>query len=162
MEKIVVRQSPAILVFKLIMAIVVTDLILFLASVISDLTLRNNNTLVANFMEYDTVILLIIIILQVIISLLILWDWYGHYYKIEDNQVIWHRGLILSRETIFVINQGMDLVAEQGYWEKILEYGNIRVKLNSKEQFVIMGISNPKYLLKILQDCQQRSGEGVR
>ena len=154
-----VRQSPAVLVSRLIMVVVVSNLVLFFSSVVTDLVLKNDRIIFLNFIEYDTLVLLLLLIFQLIVSLFVCLAWYRNYYKIENNQIIWHRGIIFSRETIFVINQRMEFSVEEGFWEKLLDYGSIKIKLDAKEQFVILAVSNPRYLLGKLQECQQQNEE---
>ncbi len=159
MEKILVRQSPVVLVLRLIMNMIVTDLTLFFSSVVTDVLLKGDRIVFWSFMEYDTFILLILLLVQVLIAVYIMWDWYANYYRVIDNQIIWHRGIILQRDTVFVINQRMELVIEEGFWHKLLDFGSIKVKLDSKDQFVIASVQSPRLLLNVIQKSQQRVEE---
>ncbi|MFZ5392205.1 MAG: PH domain-containing protein [Patescibacteria group bacterium] len=155
MEKILVRQSAAVLVSRIIMVVVVSNLMLFFSSVITDLALKDNRIIFLNFIEYDTLVLFLLLIFQLIVSLFVCLAWYRNFYKVDNGQIIWHRGIVFPKETIFVINQRMEFSVEEGFWEKLLDYGSIKIKLDAKEQFVILAVSNPRYLLGKLQECQQ-------
>ncbi len=156
MEKSVVRQSPAVLVSRLIMVVIVSNLMLFFSSVVTDLVLKGDRIVFFDFIEYDTLVLLLLLIFQLIVALIVCLAWYRNYYKLESNQIIWHRGIIFPRETIFVINQRMEFSVEEGFWEKLLDYGSIKIKLDAKDQFVILAIASPRYFLKKLQESQQQ------
>ncbi len=150
---VVVKQHPLAYVIKFIIFNVIYFFLLGAAAGI------------LNFLEIDpdfinsltSTIIVVTVILEIIVAIYAFLQWKSIYYVIKDRSIVSKFGVFFTREKIFIPEDVLEIILEQGLLAKIFNYGTIIFKNKILDENVYMkNIRSPWKHLKI---CRQITRE---
>ena len=149
---ITLRQTPVLLILKLIIVFLLFDLAFLAVAFISDSVESFNNGVAWNVIAYDTLSYVVLIVLQIGIALLLMTIWYRETFSAQQGFLVHRKGLILTYEKSFNLSSMRSVTHSQTLFGKLFQYGTITLNpLNQSEKFQLPGIPEPELFIRLLE-----------
>lgn len=151
-SRITIYTSPIILVFRLLLILLFSDLIFFSALSCSEASCFEKT--LSFLSPYEGYFFLTLTLFQVSLSLFAFFKWITDYYVVEGEILTHRQGILFPQYQEFILKEVETISFSRGFWGTLLHFG--RVHLNfANESYTLKRIPNVKTFTILLH---QRKG----
>jgi uncharacterized membrane protein YdbT with pleckstrin-like domain len=158
------RGSTFLLVFKVITIIVLATILqLFIRLPI--LFLDFNKETILQLYSFNTSLVLLLSVLEIISIVLTMLNWINEYYEIIPGKIIHRKGVFFTKQEIFACHHVESIELLQGFMGKLFNYGSLDLFSPTLEKKIFLyNINNPdkytKSIERILDQDLDNTGKG--
>jgi len=147
-----IKQSSVMLAFLLFVLMFIFDLAYVLVAALGDTLGTSNGIVLFNLVQFDTIILVTLIFIQIIIALIIVVRWHNDYWIYEKNKLTHFYGFTGKREIEYLLKNVISITYEQSIFGRIFDYGDVMINdYFTKKVIIISGASSPVDLVRQLE-----------
>lgn len=156
---VIIKQSPLILVKRIIAAELSVSILLFSVSFFTNYEALYTETLGTIFHRYDIFLFLVSSAIQLVLTLGILFVWQDEEYRIKEKEIVYRGGFFFRRREKSVLLKNISSVDySRSMLELILGYGTIIIhSVGSEKPFVIRNIETSEIYADIIKDAVDQS-----
>jgi len=129
-----IKQSPILLVMRIIVLFVFFNCAYLGIAFASDYYEGFNSELVFNVIAYDTMVIFLVMVFQVILTLYLFLKWFSESYTLKEGYIIHRWGILLIRERRFKLDNVESITYVQSILGRIFQYGTIQIRYPSDER----------------------------
>lgn len=150
-RKIVLKESTALIVARLVITEAIFGLLFFLISILFYYLSSYINTVFLSSLYL--IILAGGLLINVAVAISIVLKWNSEYTEVSGDGVVKHSGILHRKEQKYACNFIEGAKLDQSFLGLLLNYGTIELYDPAlKEQVYLLNIANPKSSSKIIQD----------
>lgn len=144
---IITRQSPMILLLKVIFCVCIFNTI-YLGFV---LFLPLPEIIQLTTLNEEVAVFLIIFLIEMITFCVLIIFWYSRFVVVDDHFLLYKKGLILTKEARYKLDTINHMGIEQGLIGKIFRHGDVRISHSSNEEVMLRSIPYPEQLIFLIE-----------
>jgi membrane protein YdbS with pleckstrin-like domain len=165
-QQSVVKKSPVVIVKNFIVLQMAAIAVFFLSGVLIDYGDIYDHLPLSDSLSFHIVEAIGIFSLETLLIFYIFFRWYKDYYEIQNNRIIYSRGILYRRKTVIPLNSISSISYRQGPLGRLTRYGNIELRESaSGSNFVMDHIPEPQdyveSLVKIRDSARDIRGEAL-
>lgn len=110
--------------------------------------------------SFDTLLIVLLAVLEVCIVVLVTLNWVNEYYEITPGEIIHNKGLFFTKKTIYTCEHVQSTVLEQVLIGKIFKFGTICLYSPALDEKIFLhNISHPEKNMHLIQDILNQSSK---
>lgn len=157
---IIIKQSPLVLIRRIIEVEVIATLFLFSISFFANYEQLYRASFVNSLIRYDIFLFIIGAIMQLGITVLTFFVWNAEEYRIKETEIIHRSGIFFTKERSILLKNVTMVEYKKSFLEFLLSYGTISVKTSSSEKaFVIQSVEAAEIYTNIIKDVVNKTDE---
>lgn len=150
---IIIKQSPLVLIRRIIGLELLVGVLLFIASFIANYEELYLGSFAADIVRYDIFLVFVASILQLSITLIVFFWWHSEEYRIKEKEIIYRRGLFLERQRSILYANIKSVEFERNPLELLMGYGTIIIdSIQENRALVIQSVENAEIYTNIIKD----------
>jgi len=151
---IIIKQSPLLLVRRIVEVEVLISIGLFAASFLTNYEDLYRNLTFGRIIRYDTLLFFVASVLQLVVTLGVFLLWHGEEYRIKEKEILHRKGLFGSREQSILLKHVTSVEYKRSPLEFLLGYGTIVIWRNGTEKpFYIRSIDQAEAYVTLIKDA---------
>jgi len=156
---VIIKQSPLVLVKRIIAAELAGSILLFIVSFFTNYEALYKETLGTFFQRYDLFIFLVGSVIQLILTLGILFVWQDEEYRVKEKEIVYRGGFFFHRREKSILLKNISSVDySRNMLELILGYGTLIIYSNGTDKpFYIRNIETSEIYADIIKDAIDQS-----
>jgi len=121
---------------------------------VGDIVEAGQQNMSATIMKYDSIIAILLTVIQISIILYIFIKWANQSYLIKDTFVSYFSGIFFKKhEKVNIVN--VDTISyEQSFFGKIFKYGTIKFEYGKDQKMIISDIPYPEEFVKTVESLR--------
>jgi uncharacterized membrane protein YdbT with pleckstrin-like domain len=153
-EQHTTRKTPTTLLFKVIFLTIIFNLLYIAITFVGDMVEAGQQNMSTTIMKYDTIIDIVLTIIQVGIVLYIFIKWANQSYLIKDDFVSYFSGIIFKKQQKVNISNIDSISYEQSFFGKIFKYGTVKFEYGKDQKMIISDIPYPEEFVRTVEDLR--------
>jgi len=150
---IVIKQSPLVLIRRIIEMEILISIFLFLASFLTNYEQLYRTFTFGRILRYDIFLFVAASVIQLLITVLVFFYWHSEEYRVKEKEIMYRRGFLVSRENSVLLKNVLSVEYKRSPLEFFLGYGTIILKLNnSNETFAIRSIDQAEIYANVIKE----------
>ncbi|TAL49471.1 hypothetical protein EPN83_00390 [Patescibacteria group bacterium] len=150
---VVIRQSPLVLIRRIIGVEVGISIVLFAISFIANYEQLYRQTFIGRLIRYDIFLVIAASILQLLVTLGVFLRWHSEEYRIKEKEIVHRWGMMFNRENSIMLKNVSSVEYKRSPLEFFLNYGTIVVHtLVSERPLCIRSVENAEIYANIVKD----------
>lgn len=150
---IVIKQSPLVLLRRIIEMEILVSIFLFLASFLTNYEQLYRTFTFGRVLRYDIFLFVGASLLQLLITVLVFFYWHSEEYRVKEKEVMYRRGFLMSKENSVLLKNVASVEYKRSPLEFLLGYGTIILKLNNgNETFAIRSVDQAEIYANIIKE----------
>ncbi len=150
---IVIKQSPLVLIRRIIEMEILISIFLFLASFLTNYEQLYRSFTFGRVLRYDIFLFVAASIIQLLITVLVFFYWHSEEYRVKEKEVMYRRGFLVSRENSVLLKNVSSVEYKRSPLEFFLGYGTIILKTNNgNETFAIRSVDQAEIYTNIIKE----------
>lgn len=155
---IIIKQSPLILIRRIIEVEFFVSLFLFFFSFLANYEQLYRSTPIGAFLRYDIFVFVASAILQLVITVVIFFVWHNEEYRIKEREILHRKGLFFTKEQSLLFKTVLTVEYKRSPLEFLLNYGTIVIHTSgSSKPFFIRSIDTAEIYTNIIKDVVDRA-----
>jgi membrane protein YdbS with pleckstrin-like domain len=155
---ITIRQSPLILVKRIIELEIIFSVFLFIISLLTNFEELFKETIGHVYGRYDVFLFLFASAVQIFITLVVFFFWQNEEYRVKEKEVSLRKGIFSTKERSILLKNVTSVEYKRSPLEILLSYGTIVIHSNGeKKPFYIRSIETPEIYSNIIKDAVDRA-----
>ncbi len=156
---IIIKQSPFVLVKRIISAEISVIIFLFSVSFFTNYKALYDETLGSLFQRYDIFLFVFSALLQLVLTLAILFIWQDEEYRVKEKEIVYRGGFLFRRREISILLKNITSVEfSRSMFEILFGYGTISIFTKEVEKpFVIAHVETAQIYADIIKDAVDQS-----
>lgn len=152
---VVIKQSPFVLVKRIISAEITVIVFLFGASFFTNYETLYKATIGSLYQRYDIFLFLFGALLQLVLTLTILFVWQDEEYRVKEKEIVYRGGFLFRRREVSILLKNITSVEfSKSIVEMLFGYGTISIYTKGVEKpFVIAHIETAQIYADIIKDA---------
>jgi len=158
---ILIRQNSIILVLRIMLLLVFFNIFYLITALLSDyIDVFNHTTSFIGIIAYDTMIYILLMLIQFFISVFLVLRWYNNSYRIDGDFIIHKSGIIFKKEMRLRLTDMGTVNYTQSFLGKIFQYGTLEFEnLNNKKAMTLYAIADSEELINMLTRNSYKKSE---
>ncbi len=157
-ETIIIRRSPVMAIFRLVVVLVVLSLIFAAAFSF----IGNDTTDSRQLQMLHVQLLAIYSILSILLAIVILWQWAFEWFEVREGLMVHHKGIIFRRTTGTSLQHLEEISVREGLFGRILKYGTLVLHNPMlKQQVTLHDVLDPLVQARALRSAIGKQGERI-
>lgn len=150
---VVIRQSPLILIQRIIGVDFVFSFFLFIVSFLTNYQALYQETLGHFFKRYDIFLFLFASASQLAITLIVFFFWQSEEFRIKEKELLFRGGFFSTKEHSILLKNVTSVEYKKSLLEMMLSYGTIIVHyVGSSKPFYIRSVETAEIYANIIKD----------
>ncbi len=156
---IIIKQSPLILVRRIIEIELVTAVGLFAISFIANYE-EIYRTFFGNiFLRYDIFLFVVGALMQLFITVFIFFAWHAEEYRIKENEILHRKGIFFTKERSILLSSVLMVEYKKSFLEFLLNYGTISLStVSSDKTFTIRSVEAAEIYANVIKNLIDKNG----
>jgi membrane protein YdbS with pleckstrin-like domain len=155
---IIIKQSPLVLIKRIIEIELSISIILFLVSFIANYQQLYQDSFIGEIFRYDLFLVVVVSVAQLIITLITFLTWHNEEYRVKEKEVIHRYGFMFSKEKSILLKNVTSIEYKRSPIEFLLSVGTISISMhNSPKPFLIRSIESAEIYSNIIKDAVDRA-----
>ncbi len=153
---IIIKQSPLILVKRIIGVEIAVGFTLFVLSYLGNYQELYLSSPFGNVFRYDIFLVLGASLLQLLVTLLTFFQWANEEYRLKEKEILHRTGLVFARERSILLKNVSLVEHKKGVFEFLFGYGTIflsNASGNKHEGFKIESVETPEIYANLIKDA---------
>ncbi len=151
---IVIKQSPLLLVRRIVEVEIFISIILFVASFLTNYEELYRNLTFGRIIRYDIILFIVASIIQLIVTVIVFFIWHSEEYRIREKEILHRKGFLGSREQSVLLKHITSVEYKRSALEFLLGYGTIVLWRNGGEKpFYIRSIDQAEVYTTLIKDA---------
>lgn len=156
---IIIKQSPLVLIKRIIEVELLATLFLFVISFLTNYEELYQETF-SQFLRYDVFLFITGAILQFGITILTFFMWHAEEYRIKETEIIHRSGIFFTREQSILLKNVSMVEYKRSLLEFMLSYGTIILTTTAGEKpFTIRSVEAAEIYANVIKDVISRPAE---
>lgn len=153
---VVIKQSPYILLKRIIQVEFVIGLVIFLFSFV--INYQRIYTPIRSVFGSNLWLVLVGSLMQLVITFFVFLSWHNEEYRLKEREIIHRRGIIFSRERSILLKNISSVEYKRGVFEFLFGYGSIVLwnghgNRSKKDGLVIPSVETPEIYADMIKDA---------
>jgi membrane protein YdbS with pleckstrin-like domain len=158
---IVIKQSPLVLIKRIMEVELLATLFLFAISFLTNYEALYEVTF-SRFLRYDVFLFVTGAILQLAITILTFFIWHAEEYRIKENEIIHRSGIFFTKERSILLKNVTMVEYKRSLMEFLLSYGTIILTSNGdKKKFAIRSIEAAEIYANVIKNIINKPSEKI-
>ena len=154
----IIRQSPLVLIKRIIEVDIAASVILFFISFITNFEQIFRATVGGFFSRYDIFIFVIASFLQLIITLIVFFIWQSEEFRLKEKEISFRRSFFFSKEKSILLKNVTLVEYKRSLLEMMLNYGTIVLHTGENTKpFHIRNVETAEIYSNIIKDAVDRA-----
>jgi membrane protein YdbS with pleckstrin-like domain len=150
---IVIKQSPLVLIRRIIEIEVLVGVFLLAFSIFANYEALYRQTIGAFFTRYDIFLVVAVSIFQFIVTIAVFFRWHAEEYRIKEREIIHRKGIFFNKENSVLLQNVSSVEYKRSPLEFFLSYGTIVLHMGATEKpLKIRSIENAEIYSNIIKD----------
>lgn len=153
MNPLVIRQSPLVLIRRIIQVEIVFATFLFAVSFLANYQEIYETVFLSRFLRYHLFLFTLGAVSQLVITVIVFVSWNSEEYRIRDKEIVHKSGIFFSRERSVLISRITEVEYRRSFLEFMLRYGTISLSIAGQEKpFLIESIEAAEIYSGVIKD----------
>ncbi len=154
---IIIKQSPLVLVRRIIEVELIVGLVLFIISLIENYEELYRNSPIGDFFRYDLFLIVTVSFLQLLITFLVFLTWNKEEYRLKETEIIHRKGMFFPREHSILLKNISSVEYKRNPLELVLGYGTVVLShIGDRKALKIRSIETPEIYANFIKDAVDR------
>jgi membrane protein YdbS with pleckstrin-like domain len=150
---VVIKQSPLVLIRRIIEVEVIIGLFLLGISFFANYEQIYRQTVGAFFDRYDIFLVIFVSLLQLVITIIVFFQWHAEEYRVKEKEIIHRRGFFFSKENSILLKNVSSVESKRSPLEFFLNYGTIVLHtVNADNPMRIRSVDSAEIYANIIKD----------
>lgn len=151
---IIIKQSPLLLVRRIVEAEVLISILLFIASFLTNYEELYRSLTFGRVIRYDVLLFIGASVLQLVVTVIIFFFWHSEEYRVKEKEILHRRGFFNSREQSILLKQITSVESKRSALELFLGYGTIVLwRGDSEKPFYIRSVDQAEIHANFIKDA---------
>jgi hypothetical protein len=155
----IIRQNPVILVFKVALLSVLFNISYLIVTLASEYIDTFAEASINNVVGYDTVFMIVLIVLQSVIGVWLVLSWLRDVYVVDQGMLVHKTGILFAREDRFHMTGLENISYTQSFWGRMLQYGDVSMMYPVQGKIVLRAVSYPERFVKTFEQISSHFRE---
>jgi len=155
---VIIKQSPLVLIRRIIEIELSISFIVFLVSYIANYQQIYQDSFFGGFFRYDFFLVIVVSLAQLIITLITFLAWHNEEYRLKEKEIIHRHGFMFSKEKSILLKNVLSVEYKRSPIEFLLSVGTIAiVNQGAEKPFYIRSIESAEIYSNIIKDTVDRA-----
>ncbi len=151
---IVIKQSPLLLIRRIIEVEALISVILFAASFLTNYEELYRSFTFGRIVRYDIILFVVASVLQLAVTVLVFFVWHSEEYRLKEKEIIHRKGFFGSREQSILLKNITSVEYKRSALEFLLGYGTIVLwRGENVKPFFIRSVDQAEAYTNLIKDA---------